>query len=718
MANKGEITIKYTIVYSKAGNPQTNSNGLHYTKYVDILGTDASTLSSPKSGTDDTRYIRTRINTNWNQIDMAGYNDALGATKDDPGKSDLNIGGYFADSGDSEYAIELKINNQNETITQTTRPTNTKDITGTTSTFEGIGSGVNPANLYMVAFNDGDYRINYSVKNISVSVAAPEPKLTLDKTSENVERGSSVTITPKLEAVTSPETEIKNIVWSKEGNGTDKINGNMDNETGKYTITVDDNADIGSYATFKATYTAAGNKVTSAECTVTVVSVYGYSIDMDGRKTMYAGSQSATISNGAEFVDAEGFTDLNGNKFKRFDNFNLNSNKKAQLTFPDIDLADSSYDTVGVCLAVPKSSKVSLSVSVGNTQITEEKVDVSTDESEWTTYELVDLPITDPSGLSGAVTLDITGTGTYAGNYLYIRFYNKANVVGEYPGVTGNFDGKGTHQTDSNQYEIMPNVDPVAKRAFTREEIKYVDSKYTENYLNYIGKSNGVLPKITNLILDKGTYNIYYLGNNHGKAVQVTLNDGNGGSQIIMATNQGVEFAKAGGTTLKLYTMPLVLTEDLTGGSLEFNDETENSYLPDLYSVLIVKMDDVGFGDSGTDSGYYYKGNDANTTKYGIIRYLQEYVGTGNVTEYGFYFINSNGLIQDQEKHIVNGESVENGFYGDLTEIAEGNFDETYYAVGYIVVDGVTYFADSIGGKVNSEAATAKWVKDPDTDQE
>ena len=77
----------------------------------------------------------------------------------------------------------------------------------------------------------------------------------------------------------------------------------MDNETGKYTINVAGNADIGSFATFKATYTAAGNKVTSAECTVTVVSVYGYSIDMDGRKTMYAGSQSATISNGAEFVD-------------------------------------------------------------------------------------------------------------------------------------------------------------------------------------------------------------------------------------------------------------------------------------------------------------------------------------------------------------------------------------------------------------------------------
>ena len=107
-----------------------------------------------------------------------------------------------------------------------------------------------------------------------------------------------------------------------------------------------------------------------------------------------------------------------------------------------------------------------------------------------------------------------------------------------------------------------------------------------------------------------------------------------------------------------------------------------------------------GYGKSDTDSGIYYIGNDkVGGTKYGIIRFLQQYTGE-NVTEYGYYFVDQYGAIVKNVKMSGTETTVteKGGFSGDLTGIPNKNLEDQFYAVPYVCIDnGKPIFGAVIG---------------------
>ena len=108
----------------------------------------------------------------------------------------------------------------------------------------------------------------------------------------------------------------------------------------------------------------------------------------------------------------------------------------------------------------------------------------------------------------------------------------------------------------------------------------------------------------------------------------------------------------------------------------------------------------IGYGKSDTDSGIYYTGNDkVGGTKYGIIRFLQQYTGE-NVTEYGYYFVDQYGAIVKNVKMSGTETTVteKGGFSGDLTGIPNENLEDQFYAVPYVCIsEGQPVFGPLIG---------------------
>lgn len=712
MRNGGEVTVNYTIEFVGSSIKKTS-------KYVDLVAGDEPTAVSDDPA--ENRYLRTRIYHHWPQLDMfIGNADNYGGSDDEYidkansiYKRVLNVGGGFTkDNNTYTYNTEIVIDNNAHTLTQVTNGFNGETALsgnnrGTEFTF-AVSENVDITKLTLVAWNNGDEsaRIAYSVKNITVSVAAPEPYLSLDKDFARIDGAGNVTITP-----TCTNFDAAGLKWERSGNAMTMKSG----EKGAITVSKGD-AQPGDAETFTASYTNGGTTL-KASCTLVYVPNYGYTLyDKNGSAYMYLGNQS--LSGGGGSLDfTKGQTDINGNTLSISENFKFSSEGTATITLPKIDLNKYDYNRVVINAGVGSGNKVTATVKVGETKLgTIEDMNTGSNGG-WNNYTSFGVDFNNNTA-QGNVVIELTKNSSngsnYAGNYVYVKFLKGLDSevipeIDDYPGVSTNFSINTTsrNNSDSNTYTFADNVNETERLIFADEnEPSAVAPKFSGQYMNYIGntKNNSSIgnPKLTGLDLEAGNYTVYYLGSNRNSGF-LAVNDGEKQSM-----GDGVEFAKStDNKTLYLYKVSLALENGLTNGTLEFSSSTNSNgdvnWLPDLYSVVIVR--DIGFGEGFADSGRYSVNSDGANTIYGVIRYLQAYTGA-QPDEYGFYFIdNKTGkIIESQQITAMEAIGGAGGFYGDLIEIPESAFGTTYSAKAYVKVGGTIYFASSIGGEVTAES--------------
>lgn len=711
MRNGGEVTVNYTIEF--VGSSINNT-----AKYVDLVAGDEPTEISMKADKD--RYLRTRIYHHWPQLDMfIGNTDNYGGAIDEYideansiYKRVLNVGGSFTkDDNTYTYNTEIVIDNNAHTLTQVTNGFNGETALpgnkrGTEFTF-AVSENVDKTKLKLVAWNNGDEsaRIAYSVKDITVSVAAPEPYLSLDKDFARIDGDGKVTITP-----TCTYFDAADLTWSHSG----KMQMSVKEADGSITVSKGD-AQPGDAETFTASYTY-GDTTLEASCTLVYVPNYGYTLyDDNGSAYMYLGANSLSNSKAENLDFTKGLTDINGTKLTISESWSFSNEGTATITLPEIDLNKYEYDRVVINAGVGSGNKVTATVKVGETVLGTIKDMNTGSNSGWDNYTSFGVDFNNNTA-KGNVVIELTknqsNANNYAGNYVYVKFLKGLDSevipeIDDYPGVSTNFSINTTsrNNSDSNTYTFADNVNETERLIFADEnEPSAVAPKFSGQYMNYIGntKNNSSIgnPKLTGLDLEAGNYTVYYLGSNRNSGF-LAVNDGEKQSM-----GDGVEFAKSTDKTLYLYKVSLALEKGLTDGTLEFSSST-NSYgnvnwLPDLYSVVIVR--DIGFGEGFADSGRYSVNSGGDDTIYGVIRYLQAYTGA-QPEEYGFYFIdNETGKIIQGSKISNTIDDITGGFYGDLIEIPESAFGTTYSAKAYVKVGGTIYFASSIGGEVTERS--------------
>ncbi len=153
---------------------------------------------------------------------------------------------------------------------------------------------------------------------------------------------------------------------------------------------------------------------------------YGYTEersdgDNDGLY-LYMGSDSITsggsvvLSNAVSNNNGSNFKDIDGNYVAQSDNLR----RSAMIIYPNVDLGGK-YNKAAVYAATKGGeNSTSAVIKVGGTAVTDSIVIKNED---WNAYSENIADLTNKTA-SGAVTLEITTSATYAGNYVYIRFYN------------------------------------------------------------------------------------------------------------------------------------------------------------------------------------------------------------------------------------------------------------------------------------------------------
>ena len=167
----------------------------------------------------------------------------------------------------------------------------------------------------------------------------------------------------------------------------------------------------------------------------TVCPGYGYTEERsDGENDglyLYMGSDSITsggsvvLSNAVSNGNGSNFTDLDENYVGQSDGLRGN----AAITYPNVDLGGK-YNKAAVYAATAGGENTTSAViKVGGTAVTDSIVIKS---EGWGAYSENIADLTNATA-SGAVTLDITTTADYAGNYVYIRFYNDGTEPADTP---------------------------------------------------------------------------------------------------------------------------------------------------------------------------------------------------------------------------------------------------------------------------------------------
>ncbi len=120
-----------------------------------------------------------------------------------------------------------------------------------------------------------------------------------------------------------------------------------------------------------------------------------------------------------------------------------------------------------------------------------------------------------------------------------------------------------------------------------------------------------------------------------------------------------------------------------------------------IYDIEVTLDTENIFGEKAADSGKYTNKGEAER---GVIRFLQQYVGEEQVTEYGFKILNSDAEIVD--KGVVVSSTVDpekvvgKGFYADVYGIERsGDGDTTYYAKAYVKIGNQTIWSDGTNSK-------------------
>ena len=106
-------------------------------------------------------------------------------------------------------------------------------------------------------------------------------------------------------------------------------------------------------------------------------------------------------------------------------------------------------------------------------------------------------------------------------------------------------------------------------------------------------------------------------------------------------------------------------------------------------------------GEQNHTSGAYTSGE---ATK-GVIRFFQQCAEAGEpITKYGFIFADKDGNFVGGGNYEVSGENLNTtdpGFYADLYDIDRSVNDAVFHAKAYVVVDGVTKWADVYNASVD-----------------
>lgn len=122
---------------------------------------------------------------------------------------------------------------------------------------------------------------------------------------------------------------------------------------------------------------------------------------------------------------------------------------------------------------------------------------------------------------------------------------------------------------------------------------------------------------------------------------------------------------------------------------------SESYAIGDTYTFKVWETD--------TDAGYYVDGD----KNYGMIRYLFGTEVKDTITEYGIKYIKGSNItasVFENNGKKVSGTGDVNAFYGDIVGI-EKDSDDTYYAIGYVVADGKTYWSEVV-------ECSPKWTRD------
>lgn len=523
-----------------------------------------------------------------------------------------------------------------------------------------------------------------------------DPAMALSATEVSFDADESVQIKPVLFNVEN--ADCSRITWNPSVYG---LETSVD-ASGVLTVTKG-TATVGVTETFTATYNVDDSTTLSESVTVRYTPGNGYTEERYESLFMYLGKNSITGTNGTIIGSNTGTNPSNWKDKSENYVYQTENLKEDVITFSSIDLAGK-YD--GVAIYAADANDATVTVKVGETALADGE---NVNTGGWGTYKETTYKISDDAKYaSGTVTLNISKSTTYSGNYVYVRFFNwgeeSSYTVTEYQGTSEQFSA-GNNCTGGTDFEFMSGVSSTTKSIFADITMPAkVKSSLTESYINYIvGTNAGSHPTLTNVSLDAGNYIIYYLGGNQND-LNATINDGD----MLQFTNlysSGFAKGTAGGKsqTLYLQSAQFTLTEALSNATIVFNGGV--GYLPDLYSVVIAKVP-AEFGSSEKDSGKYTKYTDAGEQTLGVIRFLQAYSGE-QPDSYGFYFVNSEGTIildDETESKIENSqdEIASGGFYGDLTGIPENN-KGTYYAMPFVNMDGSVFYGNPIDGTVDWE---------------
>ncbi|MBD5451218.1 MAG: hypothetical protein HDR25_01120 [Lachnospiraceae bacterium] len=181
---------------------------------------------------------------------------------------------------------------------------------------------------------------------------------------------------------------------------------------------------------------------------------YGEVEEKEDSLFLYLGPDSI-LSGKGEIISATKYEDLDGTYVT--DNLKDN-NGKAQLRYPSVNLADYSYkgfNAVDLYVGYPSAKgSAEASIKVGDIEIAKfDEIAMGTNSNDWSpikvTATLIDS--NDVKNASGKVTVDITKkSGTYCGNFAYIRFYNDSSLPN---GSSGGDIGEAIYLDETRTFE-------------------------------------------------------------------------------------------------------------------------------------------------------------------------------------------------------------------------------------------------------------------------
>ena len=181
---------------------------------------------------------------------------------------------------------------------------------------------------------------------------------------------------------------------------------------------------------------------------------YGEVEEKEDSLFLYLGPDSI-LSGKGEIISATKYEGLDGTYVT--DNLK-DDNGKAQLRYPSVNLADYSYkgfNAVDLYVGYPSAKgSAEASIKVGDIEIAKfDEIAMGTNSNDWSpikvTATLIDS--NDVKNASGKVTVDITKkSGTYCGNFAYIRFYNDSSLPN---GSSGGDLGEAIYLDETRTFE-------------------------------------------------------------------------------------------------------------------------------------------------------------------------------------------------------------------------------------------------------------------------